>query len=112
MLLRAMAGALSDDHDIVTACGGAEALAILENDRAFDLIVCDLQMPSVDGVAVHESIARQAPALLDTLVFMTGGAVTPRVQTFLARVHPRVIEKPLDLDALVALASSTVAHRQ
>jgi signal transduction histidine kinase/ActR/RegA family two-component response regulator len=111
MLLRAISSALDDYHDVVIAEGGAEALAVLERDRAFDLIICDLQMPVLDGVAVYEAVAAKAPERLASLVFMTGGAVTARVQSFLARTQPRVLEKPFELDALFTLAASAAAQR-
>lgn len=106
MLLRAVTSALDDAHEVVTALGGEEALALLEHDRAFDLIICDLQMPVLDGVSIYEAVAAATPERLGSLVFMTGGAVTARAQTFLARTRPRVIEKPLELDTLVELANA------
>jgi signal transduction histidine kinase/CheY-like chemotaxis protein len=108
MLLRAVSSALDGDHDVVVANGGEEAVALLDVDRAFDLIICDLQMPVLDGVAVYEAMAQHAPERLGSLVFMTGGAVTARVQAFLARTRPRVIEKPFDLDVIAALAANAV----
>lgn len=106
MLLRALAQELGDSHDVATAQGGAEALALLANDRDVDLVLCDLQMPTVDGVAVHDALAQNAPELLHRLVFMSGGAVTLRAHEFIKRVRPRVFEKPLDIDALLALAAA------
>jgi signal transduction histidine kinase/CheY-like chemotaxis protein len=108
MLLRAVSSALDDDHDVVVAQGGPEAIALLEGDGAFDLIICDLQMPVLDGVAIYEAMAAHAPERLETLVFMTGGAVTARAQAFLARTRPRVIEKPIEIETLVQLAASAV----
>jgi signal transduction histidine kinase/ActR/RegA family two-component response regulator len=112
MLLRAISGALHEAHDVVVARGGNEGLGILEGDRAFDLIVCDLQMPGFDGVAVFEAVAQRMPAQLESLVFMTGGAVTPRVQAFLGRRELRVLDKPIDLDALSRLARAAVEKRK
>jgi signal transduction histidine kinase/CheY-like chemotaxis protein len=111
MLLRAMADALREEHEVVTAQGGSEALAILEHDHGFDLVLCDLQMPALDGVAVYEAFTKLAPGRLDALVFMTGGVVTPRVQKFVERARPRLLDKPIDLDAILTLASAAVAQR-
>jgi CheY-like chemotaxis protein len=108
MLLRAVSSALDGEHDVVVANSGKEALALLDADHAFDLIICDLQMPVLDGVAVYEAVAVRAPERLGSLVFMTGGAVTARAQAFLSRTRPRVIEKPIELEALFELAASAV----
>jgi len=112
MLLRALEQAIADDHDVVTALGGTAALEVLARDQAFDLIMCDLQMPNVDGVAIHEVLAGSAPELLARIVVMSGGAVTPRAARFMENTRPRVVGKPIDLDHVLALARDAVAQRR
>ena len=49
------------DHpggEIVTASDGEEALAILERDPGFDLVVSDLEMPRMNGFALVDAIRR------------------------------------------------------
>ena len=50
-------------HDVTTAPGGAEALAILEQRSDFDVILCDLMMPGVTGMDVLRTtrVARGGP---------------------------------------------------
>ena len=43
-------------HDPVCAPGGAEALAVLEQQARPDLILLDLSMPEVDGISVLEEL--------------------------------------------------------
>ena len=60
-----------DGHDTVTAQDGAEALEILTRERgAFDLLLTDIQMPIMDGIALALSAARDFPDL--TILLMTG----------------------------------------
>ena len=62
-----------DGHDIVTAEDGAEALEILSRDPGtFDLLLTDIQMPVMDGIALALSAARDFPEL--TILLMTGFA--------------------------------------
>ena len=51
-----------DGHETVTAQDGAEALEILtREDGAFDLLLTDIQMPIMDGIALALSAARDFP---------------------------------------------------
>ncbi|MBA3499310.1 MAG: hybrid sensor histidine kinase/response regulator [Deltaproteobacteria bacterium] len=111
MLLGALVDSIGGDHDLVTALGGEAAREVLARDRAFDLVLCDLQMPNVDGVAIHDALAKDVPELLSRLIMMTGGAVTPRAAQFLEKVQPRIVGKPVDIDGLLALVRDAAARR-
>ena len=99
-LLRAYRRYLGRRHDVVVAYGGEEALALLATDDNFDLILCDLMMPGLDGVGVHERLRRQQPHLLDRLVFCSGGPTTQRCEQFLNEPGVVFIPKPIGHDAL------------
>jgi CheY-like chemotaxis protein len=95
---------LAPDHEVVAAESGREALHRLVDDRErFDLVLCDLMMPEMTGMEVHAALARSAPDEAERLVFVTGGAFTPRAQAFLAGVPNRCIDKPIDVLQLRAL---------
>jgi len=42
--------------NVVTSCDGNEAIAILEKDKAFDLVISDVEMPQMDGLALTTAI--------------------------------------------------------
>ena len=68
-----------DGHDTVTAEDGAEALEILNREHgAFDLLLTDIQMPVMDGIALALAAARDFPDL--TILLMTGFAAARRAQ--------------------------------
>ncbi len=98
-------------HEVV----GEEASAALERveagDREFDLILCDLMMPDIDGIAVHRALARTAPELLERLVFNTGGAFREEVRAWLERTPVPVLPKPSSRDEILAIASARRAKR-
>jgi CheY-like chemotaxis protein len=48
-------------HDVVSAASGQDALAILEQDHAFDVILCDMMMPGVTGMDVHRWLVSRHP---------------------------------------------------
>ena len=101
MLLRSVKMLLEPEHEVVTAFGGADALTILSHDKDFDVVLCDLLMPKVDGIAVFSILERTAPQLAERLVFCSGGAITRRSKEFLALVKNRIIEKPFAHDVLL-----------
>src|SRR3954467_5461169 len=88
-----------DGHEIVTAEDGAEALEILtrENGR-FDLLLTDIKMPVMDGIALALAAARDFPKL--TILLMTGYAdQRERAYGLEALIHD-VITKPLSVAGL------------
>ena len=62
-----------DGHIISIAADGAEAMDVLtDNDGAFDLLLTDIKMPLMDGIALALAAARDFPAL--KIMLMTGFA--------------------------------------
>jgi CheY-like chemotaxis protein len=57
-------------------------------------------MPVMTGMDLYAEIVRAAPQLVGRLVFMTGGAFTPRARAFLESVSNPCLEKPLDTSKL------------
>jgi PAS domain S-box-containing protein len=96
---------LERDHDVLTAEEGRAALSLLEK-HDFDLVLCDLAMPGLSGDAVYERIAAVRPELAARFVFMTGGAFTARLQSFLDRVPNARLQKPFPISALEDLIGS------
>jgi two-component system NtrC family sensor kinase len=99
-LVRAYRRFLGRRHDVVVAYGGAEALQVLATDDDFDLILCDLMMPGVDGVGVYECLRREQPHLLERIVFCSGGPTTQRCEQFLSEPGVVFMEKPIRQEAL------------
>lgn len=102
LVARALARCLRPNH-VTIAAGGREGLALLAEGRNFDLILCDLMMPGLTGMDVHEEITRLHPHALPSLVFISGGCFTERAEAFRASVTVPFLEKPIDLAKLRAL---------
>jgi FixJ family two-component response regulator len=59
-------------------------------------------MPDMPGADLSDRIATLAPALGSRIVFMTGGAFTPRARALLDRGDRQLLEKPFSYDSLKA----------
>jgi CheY-like chemotaxis protein len=83
-------------HDTSVACDGAEALEILTRESgAFDLLLTDIKMPVMDGIALALAAAREFPGL--TILLMTGFAdQRERAHGLSALIHD-VVAKPFTL---------------
>ncbi|MGM4915953.1 response regulator [Tardiphaga sp. 813_E8_N1_3] len=95
-----------DGHEIVTAEDGAEALEILtEQGGAFDLLLTDIKMPIMDGIALALATARDFPEL--TILLMTGYADQRERATGLNAIVHDVVTKPFSVaDIRTAVADA------
>ena len=107
IVLRTMKRILSKEHDVVTTSSGSVALALCAGGKSFDLILCDLMMPSMTGMELHYELSRIAPEQAERMIFLTGGAFTNQARSFLADSTREHIEKPFDAANLRAV----VQHR-
>jgi CheY-like chemotaxis protein/anti-sigma regulatory factor (Ser/Thr protein kinase) len=100
LILRSVARLLKDEHDVEIAANGREALTKLAEDGPFDLILCDLMMPEMNGMDLHHAIARSDPDVARRFVFLTGGAYTDSARAFLAQVNNPKLDKPIQPNLL------------
>jgi two-component system NtrC family sensor kinase len=82
-----------DASHIDIAASGREALQWLET-REYDAILTDLRMPGLDGPELYRCIEQRWPKRARQVVFITGDALSPTVQTFLAGTGQPYLEKP------------------
>lgn len=97
MLLESLRRMLRRTHEVVLAEGGAAAVAELEKDAGYDVVICDLMMPELDGMRFYEIVTERWPALTERIVYCSGGAFTSDAKDFIAALNDKnpVIEKPV-----------------
>ena len=101
LLLKSLARMLQSHHDVSAAIGGAKGLELLAADSGYDVIVCDLMMPEVDGMHVYRTLESEYPQLLSKLVFLSGGVFTERMSQFLSDLDAPLLDKPVTCDDLL-----------
>ena len=106
------ARALADaGHEVVTAADGAHALEIItrENGR-FELLLTDIKMPLMDGIALALSVARDHPGII--ILLMTAYAdQRERAANLDALIHA-VILKPFTLAEIKAAVAAALAAKR
>lgn len=88
-----------DGHEVKTAADGSEALDLLMREEGrFDLLLTDVRMPIMDGIALALTVARDFPNM--TILLMTGYAdQRERAYGLDALIHD-VITKPFSLGVM------------
>jgi two-component system NtrC family sensor kinase len=108
-LATAVAEALKDaGFDVDRAGDGAEALDRVA-ERSYDLIVCDLKMPRLDGMSFYRAIAATAPTLARRVIFVTGDIVGTDAERFLDDSGCRWLAKPFRLGDLLRVARDVLS---
>ncbi len=100
---------LGSEHEVFVAFNGREGLDCIAAQGPFHAIVCDLMMPEFTGMDVHAELMRSAPELAARMVFVTGGAFTPRSRGFLDHTANQWLEKPFSTQNLRAIIRNIVA---
>ena len=101
---------MQDGHEVTATVDGGEALDALTREQGkFDLLLTDIRMPVMDGIALALAAARDWPEL--TILLMTGYAdQRERAHGLDALIHD-VIAKPFSLsDIRTAVAEALVAR--
>lgn len=102
---------LAADCDVTPVTSAIEGLRLLRESGPFDLILCDLMMPEMNGMELYEELARNDPEMVQRIVFLTGGAFTLQSREFLDRVANPRLEKPFDAMKLRNLVTHMAPSR-
>ena len=102
---------MQDGHDVMAKCDGGEALDCLtrENGR-FDLLLTDIRMPVMDGIALALAASRDYPAV--TILLMTGYADQRERASGLSALIHDVITKPFSLGEIRDAVNGALARRR
>ena len=101
-------GLVQDGHAVTATADGAEALDVLvKSGGEFDLLLADIKMPIMDGIALALSVARDYPRL--PIVLMTGYADQRERAFGLEALVQSVIAKPFTLAEIKFAVAAALA---
>jgi PAS domain S-box-containing protein len=108
-LAQAVSEALADaGFKVDRASDGEEGLTRL-TEANYDLIVCDLKMPRIDGMQFYRAMAAATPALARRVIFVTGDVAGTDAERFLEETGCRWLSKPFRLGDLLRSARDTLS---
>ena len=99
----AMERCLAAAHDVVACHSATDALRLLAEGERFDLIFCDLTMPDMTGMDFFAALTVRFREHAMRTVFLSGGAYTAELRSFLDSVSNPCLEKPFDVQELMKL---------
>jgi len=82
------------------AADGEEALVKVQ-EEPFDLVICVLKMPRVDGMSFYRTLSAAVPALSKRVIFVTGDVAETDAEQFLVESGCRWLAKPFRLGDLL-----------
>jgi signal transduction histidine kinase len=108
-LAAAVSEALTDAGFAVDRAGNGEEALRRVSAKTYDLIVCDLKMPKVDGIRFHKKLTTSNPDLARRVIFVTGDVVGTDAEQFLQDSGCRWLAKPFRLGDLLRTAREILA---
>jgi CheY-like chemotaxis protein len=77
----------------------------------YDLVICDMKMPGLDGQHFYKTLVRTGNSLRERFLFVTGDVVAAHTQEFLKRYHLPRVAKPFRVEELTEKVKQVLAGR-
>lgn len=94
-------------HRAVTVTSAEAALERLPLER-YDLAICDVRMPGMDGREFYQLVKESHPELAQRFIFTTGDSVSGATRTFLEAVGCSYVSKPFTVEELQKAIEETL----
>jgi CheY-like chemotaxis protein len=100
---RMLAWRLGREHTVTSTASSHDVITRIKRGERFDVILCDVNMPKMNGIEVRGAVAEVDLEQARRIVFMTAGAKNREGAEQLAKLPNRVVDKPIDFDVLQAI---------
>lgn len=94
-------------HNVLVAHDGYEAVELIKQELAPDLLLIDVRMPGMDGVETFEKCRKYCPGLV--AIFMTAYSSSERTIEAAERGAFKVLSKPLEIPSLLELITASLS---
>lgn len=97
--------------EVRTAENGLAAFQAI-GERPSSVIVCDIQMPFLNGARFYEELTHEYPEMAERVLFVTAWAGDRRVKSFLDEVGRPYLEKPFDFGEFVRVVRDVAREHE
>jgi two-component system NtrC family sensor kinase len=97
-------------EQVETVSDGRAALEKL-GQAEYDLILCDVRMPGLDGPDLYKVLGKTHPRLLSRFVFLTGDTLNPESREFVQQTGVPCLGKPFDFDEVYRVIGRALGNR-
>ena len=91
---------LAPQFEVGLARDGLTALRMIREGPSFDVLVCDVTMPKLDGPSLYAVVIEELPEYRGRFLFATGGALSASARDFLTDGGVEVLHKPFGVEVL------------
>ena len=96
-----------EGHEVHLAASGVEALQALAR-ASYDLIICDVKMPGMDGKALYYRVMELYPELAPRILFITGDVIATDTQQFLDETGNPYVSKPFEINQFLQVVQEAL----
>ena len=96
---------------VVEAGSAADALALVAAGSGTDVVVSDVLMPEMSGLAFYDELIRRAPGLSRRVIFLTGAARDPAIVSPIEQRGVPLISKVDDLMLVLDAVRVSLLHQ-
>ena len=103
---------LAADHEVSVVQSGTAALAAFRAGSTFDVVLCDVMMPGLNGIELYDATREAFPRQHERFIFMTGGIFAEPASSFFASIPNPVLEKPFSFGAVRGMLAGFVESQE
>lgn len=110
-LLRTFERVFAGNFEVTTSFDPQAALTCcLDNPERFDVILCDVMMPDLNGVELYQILKKANSVLTQRFIFFTGGITRPELAEQIFSSKCPVILKPFTPKDVISAVTSVIAN--
>ena len=100
-LASALQWILADESFLVDVAFDGDEAILKVKAHQYDVVICDLKMPRLQGDEFYLRARDLRPALSDRFIFITGFSTDPQIRTFLIEHEVKFLVKPFPIKGLI-----------